>query len=192
MYYKSMKYFMYVLLFAFLFFPSAVLAHRSGCHTLHTCPSDSGSYVCGDLGYACDGTTSVNDVDINTVNVPLLVETVFGEVFGRKPNGEESNYWKARFRSDKESIYQIRRAVAWHKANGSTGPTGPQEVEQPKSVVPTGSDLIPHINRYFRSVYGRNPTVSENAYWVSRVLDKPYEPAMIGAMTFHRNHNINH
>jgi hypothetical protein len=29
-------------------------AHRSGCHRWHSCPSDSGSYVCGDLGYSCD------------------------------------------------------------------------------------------------------------------------------------------
>ena len=27
-------------------------AHRSGCHRWHSCPSDSGSYVCGDLGYS--------------------------------------------------------------------------------------------------------------------------------------------
>lgn len=30
---------------------SSVSAHRSGCHRWHSCPSDSGSYVCGDLGY---------------------------------------------------------------------------------------------------------------------------------------------
>lgn len=28
-------------------------AHRSGCHRWHSCPSDTGSYVCGDLGYRC-------------------------------------------------------------------------------------------------------------------------------------------
>lgn len=27
-----------------------LLAHRSGCHRYHSCPSDTGSYVCGDLG----------------------------------------------------------------------------------------------------------------------------------------------
>ncbi len=27
-------------------------AHRSGCHRWHSCPSDTGSYVCGDLGYS--------------------------------------------------------------------------------------------------------------------------------------------
>jgi len=29
----------------------AVSAHRDGCHRWHSCPSDSGSYTCGDLGY---------------------------------------------------------------------------------------------------------------------------------------------
>jgi hypothetical protein len=29
-------------------------AHQSGCHRWHSCPSDTGSYVCGDLGY-CSG-----------------------------------------------------------------------------------------------------------------------------------------
>jgi endonuclease YncB( thermonuclease family) len=27
-----------------------VSAHQSGCHRYHSCPSDTGSYVCGDLG----------------------------------------------------------------------------------------------------------------------------------------------
>jgi endonuclease YncB( thermonuclease family) len=31
--------------------PSAASAHRSGCHRWHPCPPDTGSYVCGDLGY---------------------------------------------------------------------------------------------------------------------------------------------
>ena len=26
-------------------------AHRSGCHRWHSCPSDTGIYVCGDTGY---------------------------------------------------------------------------------------------------------------------------------------------
>ena len=32
--------------------PNVTLAHRSGCHRWHSCPSDTGSYVCGDLGYS--------------------------------------------------------------------------------------------------------------------------------------------
>lgn len=28
-----------------------IVAHRSGCHRWHSCPSDSGSYTCGDTGY---------------------------------------------------------------------------------------------------------------------------------------------
>ena len=34
--------------------PTVSEAHRDGCHRWHTCPSDTGSYECGDLGYACE------------------------------------------------------------------------------------------------------------------------------------------
>src|SRR5258705_539623 len=33
---------------------TAAEAHRSGCHRWHSCPSDHGAYVCGDLGH-CSG-----------------------------------------------------------------------------------------------------------------------------------------
>ncbi len=33
--------------------PFYVSAHRSGCHRWHSCPSDSGSYTCGDAGHPC-------------------------------------------------------------------------------------------------------------------------------------------
>ena len=32
-------------------FPTESFGHRDGCHRWHSCPSDSGSYICGDLGY---------------------------------------------------------------------------------------------------------------------------------------------
>lgn len=34
-----------------LFIGGSADAHQSGCHRWHSCPSDTGSYVCGDLGY---------------------------------------------------------------------------------------------------------------------------------------------
>lgn len=37
-----------------LFHPNGVLAHQSGCHRWHSCPSDPKSkkpYICGDTGY---------------------------------------------------------------------------------------------------------------------------------------------
>jgi hypothetical protein len=43
-----------VLLFAILGPVPQAYAHRSGCHRWHSCPSDTGSYVCGDLG-RCSG-----------------------------------------------------------------------------------------------------------------------------------------
>ena len=39
--------------------PSDSFAHRSGCHRWHSCPSDDGSYVCGDTGH--DSQCSGND-----------------------------------------------------------------------------------------------------------------------------------
>ena len=44
-------------------FPIDSYAHRSGCHAAHSCPSDTGSYVCGDTGnYSqCPGNHSEDD-----------------------------------------------------------------------------------------------------------------------------------
>lgn len=163
--------------------PQAASAHRSGCHNLHTCPSDSDTYVCGDLGYPCDGSTSISDIDAADINVPLLIESTFVQTFGRVPSERESAYWKARFRAEKDSVYKIRRAMAWHAANASFGP--PKEV--------AASDIVPMINALFRAAYeGRNPTVAENQYWLTRIPDKPTAQAMQDAMLFHRLNNIQH
>jgi endonuclease YncB( thermonuclease family) len=40
-----------ICLVTFLFGLQATDAHRSGCHRWHSCPSDRGTYTCGDLGY---------------------------------------------------------------------------------------------------------------------------------------------
>lgn len=37
----------------------ATFAHRSGCHGAHSCPSDTGSYVCGDKGNSSQCGSSV-------------------------------------------------------------------------------------------------------------------------------------
>lgn len=34
-----------------LLMPLQVGAHQDGCHAYHACPSDTGSYVCGDMGH---------------------------------------------------------------------------------------------------------------------------------------------
>lgn len=166
--------------------PGVALAHRSGCHNLHTCPSDTGSYVCGDLGYPCNGATSIKDIPLEAIHVPLLVEKAFNETFGRVPTVAESAYWKNRFRNDKDGLYKIRRTMSWHKGVGSFGPT---------AVVPSNSgssELVGKINALFRSVYMREPMSAENRYWISRTVDKPYENALRGAMNYHKEHNIIH
>ena len=59
---------------ALLGLASQALAHRSGCHRWHSCPSDTGSYVCGDLGYTtfCGDTTTT---PAQTTSAPLRSST---------------------------------------------------------------------------------------------------------------------
>lgn len=163
--------------------PQGAWAHRSGCHNLHTCLSDTNSYECGDLGYLCDGSTSLESIKTSTINVPLLVESIFVQTFGRKPMVAESAYWKKRFRSEKDSVYKIRRTMAWHQVNGSFGP--PKAAAQPS--------IVKNINAIFRSVYdGRSPTVAENHYWLTRIKDKTTEAALKDVMLFHKTNGIQH
>ncbi|GEM_PF-1587825 len=48
------KVLLFLLLVVSMGFSSIAEAHRSGCHRWHSCPSDTGSYVCGDLGYTSE------------------------------------------------------------------------------------------------------------------------------------------
>ena len=41
----------FILLIILVLMPFQAYPHRSGCHRWHSCPSDRGTYVCGDLGY---------------------------------------------------------------------------------------------------------------------------------------------
>lgn len=47
--------------------PTDSSAHRSGCHRWHSCPSDNGSYECGDLGHD-DYCSNNNDSDEDNDN----------------------------------------------------------------------------------------------------------------------------
>lgn len=166
-------------------FSPAALAHRSGCHNLHTCPSDSNTYVCGDLGFACDGSTSIEKIPAQNIQVPLVVEKAFIEIFGRTPTDAESNFWKKRWRADRDGLRKLRSTMAWHKEHDSFGP---------KVSAATGrARLIKEINGIFQSVHdGRLPTPSESQYWISRTADKRTVEALRGAMAFHKAQNIPH
>ncbi len=47
-----------------------ISGHRDGCHRWHSCPSDNGSYVCGDKGYdsECGGSNQDDDSSDNDNN----------------------------------------------------------------------------------------------------------------------------
>jgi endonuclease YncB( thermonuclease family) len=50
-------------------------AHRDGCHSKHSCPSDTGSYECGDRGYCsecpdnkyCKAGKPISKIQVNSV-----------------------------------------------------------------------------------------------------------------------------
>jgi hypothetical protein len=72
-----LKKLIYSFIFIFLL-PITSWAHRSGCHRWHSCPSDSGSYVCGDAGHPCRyGTTTipVANAPISQTESRFIVET---------------------------------------------------------------------------------------------------------------------
>jgi hypothetical protein len=168
-----------------LIYSPAALAHRSGCHNLHTCPSDANTYVCGDLGFACDGSTSIEKIPAANIHVPLVVEKAFSETFGRRPTDAESAWWKKRWRADRDGLRKLRSTMAWHKEKGSFGPK--------VSAATVRARLIKDVNAIFASVYdGRLPTQSESQYWISRVADKPTAEGLRGAMAFHKAQNIPH
>ena len=53
-------------------------AHRDGCHRWHSCPSDSGRYVCGDLGHddECGGNKENTDNDRGTQSQVMMTQAV--------------------------------------------------------------------------------------------------------------------
>lgn len=65
-----------------------VFGHRSGCHRYHSCPSDNGSYVCGDLGYdsQCPGKKKkFSDSDTHETKTKSKTEKPIGaKIFSNK------------------------------------------------------------------------------------------------------------
>ncbi len=58
-----------------VFVPNVAQAHRDGCHRWHSCPSDSGSYVCGDLGYDSECPKVAEPVPAATAPVAVEQQT---------------------------------------------------------------------------------------------------------------------
>lgn len=64
----------FLALLSLVSFPQSASAHRDGCHRWHSCPSDSGSYVCGDLGYSSECPVAPQPVHV-PVSTTQLVDT---------------------------------------------------------------------------------------------------------------------
>lgn len=66
-----------IILALVFFVPQISYEHQDGCHRWHSCPSDSGSYVCGDLGYDtyCPNKSTIVYVPVPDHDYSMVVQT---------------------------------------------------------------------------------------------------------------------
>lgn len=103
----------------------AAVAHQSGCHAAHSCPSDTGSYVCGDTGIYtyCPGLSGTASVSAYGATAGSVVTASF--------------YWAAYG----QATYQWYRAgVAISGATGTTYTVTVQDLGQAITVSATATD----------------------------------------------------
>lgn len=126
--------------------PSIALAHRSGCHRWHSCPSDSGSYSCGDWGYSnyCPTQTPTYTAPITTTKDFITVQKIPRGVAYQDNENEYPTYRK----TIKEGMDGERssKIVVTYTDGIETSRTEPSSTitHQPISkVVEKGSRIVP-------------------------------------------------
>ncbi len=123
------------------------------------------------------------------------LNSIFRSVHGRNPNGIEWKYWASRL-LDKGNRTALKGAIAYHKALGLTtgGPITKKTNATTSKTIKSTPNLasISDLNSIFRSVHGRNPSISEWQYWADRLLDKSNRIAFKDAIKFHKLNNIIH
>jgi hypothetical protein len=107
--------------------------------------------------------------------------------FGRNPTPPEHTYWLGRVqRCEKRTFEALLGAMRWQQLHG-----------RPAAAAAAGAapgNLVSRVNALHRQAFGRNPTGSEHAYWLNRVLrgEKTSESALLGAMRWHVLAGIGH
>ena len=112
-----------LLLATVLFTPQGTEAHRSGCHRWHSCPSDSGSYTCGDTGHPCSYPTYPA-----SGGVIYPASGYYKDCYDcawKKVVGTDTRLWKSTFKRDDSGteVLNLQKAL---KAEGvfTDTPTG--------------------------------------------------------------------
>lgn len=79
-----------------LFLSPTVYAHQSGCHRWHSCPSDSGSYSCGDTGYSnyCGSSITQKITPVITYKDEITYEDIPLEITKKDNLNEYVGYTK--------------------------------------------------------------------------------------------------
>ena len=113
-------------------------AHRSGCHRWHSCPSDSGSYVCGDTGYDnyC-GTTPVPVYKAPVVHTKDFVEELTVPfITVEEPNPNEYEGYRQLVTSGAEGRKSSKTSVTYTDGKESyRGDAEESVLQEPKNAV---------------------------------------------------------
>ncbi len=96
----------------------------------------------------------------NNSKVPSVVDKIFNEVFGKKINVTESEYWKERARRDKVTESKLRGAMLFQKAKGLTMPKSlvtPKTTTLSKNKADTNEVLRKlYLLSYLTNLYGKH------------------------------------
>ncbi len=123
------------------------------------------------------------------------LDPAFRGIFGRNPTPSEEAYWRTRILTgQKNSLPSLVGSMAYQRALGRTVDPTALSVGPAPAPSRTAPDLVVSLNTHFRDVYGRDPTPSEHAYWLDRVVRSDITSALElqAKLLYHRVTNITH
>ncbi len=199
----------FLFLVGLFFVPSLASAHQSGCHRWHSCPSDTGSYVCGDLGYPCIYPTyptypSLTVTEPQAKALIAIADRNFVKVFNRKANAEESAYWGMRYvmspgmsdeavlRREMQDFLDLGYSYsAVGNGDGSKvqGQVKKEILAERDKIASKDAPII--VEREFQKVFAKKPSIQESTYWKKRARsDKKTVLSLRGAMIFQKGKGV--
>ncbi len=162
-----------VLMFSVLNFASA---HRDGCHSMHSCPSDTGSYECGDRGYCsecpdnkyCKAAKPVSKIQISSVKAASKKQ------FTESPHCVGKTLCiadKVKSVVDGDTIYVGTYKIRLSLVNTpETGQKGYSEAKAfTKSLCPTGSEVT--VDQDDKQPFDRFQRLVGKVYCSDRLLN---------------------
>lgn len=151
----------------FVSFIAPAEAHRSGCHRWHSCPSDSGSYTCGDAGYPCryptysESSGSVSGITTYTPPAPTPAPVfTFDEEWDF--SSAVSSYSTAK---DNITYWRNSAATSLYSSDYYNSLADGYEADIKKYE----QTFLTTLKKAFRNLFGRAPDAKEADFWLGRI-----------------------